>query len=113
MNAGDLDRRITILRPEIVIDDVGDEQETWLPAETCWASKREIGAREILRNPAIKAELDAVFTIRHPGRSIDTTMRLQEGDRLYAITGISELPGRRVGYEIVAKGLDPTAATTA
>lgn len=114
MRAGMLDERIVILAPTTVIDDFGAERETWATVVETWAHKREIQATEVLRNPQIIGELDAIFTIRHPQRELDATMRLRDhADRLYEIRGISSLPGRRVGYEIQARGLDKTGATVA
>lgn len=114
MEAGALDQLIMILAPTIVIDEVGDEKEVWATVVTCWASKREIGAAEITRNPDIRSLLDTIFTIRHPAQSLDARMRVQdEAGRLYEIRGLSELPGRRKGFEIQARGLDATGATVA
>jgi head-tail adaptor len=114
MEAGALDQVIMILEPTVVIDEVGDEKESWALVLTCWASKREIGSLEIMRNPAIKGELSALFTVRSPGVVLDARMRVQDAaGRIYAITGLAELPRRGEGLEIMAKGLDATGATVA
>jgi SPP1 family predicted phage head-tail adaptor len=114
MNAGRLDRMITILQRTVVVDDVGDEQETWVPYVTLWAAKRESGAAEAFRNPQIVSELDAVFEVRHPEKALDATMRVEdEAGRLSEIRGIRELPGRRTGFEIMTRGLDRAGATVA
>lgn len=114
MDPGKLDRLIKILSPTIVIDEVGDEKETWTEVLEVWAAKREVGSLEILRQPQIVGQLDAVFTIRHPDRALDSRMRIEdEAGRLYEIRGINELPGRRTGFEIQARGIDKTAGTVA
>lgn len=114
MNPGAFDRFVTVLERTVVIDALGAEQETWSDLVSMWAAKREIGAAEVLRNPQVASQLTAVWQIRHPGRSIDATMRLRDdAGRLHEISGIRELPGRRVGFEIMTRGLDEIGATVA
>jgi head-tail adaptor len=112
MRAGSLDRQIQILKPVVEVDEFGDEQEVWPPLLTIWANKLEIGAIDLLRNPQIRAEQKTVFTIRDPGVQIDTGMRIKDdAKRLYEIAAIGELPGRRRGFQIQARGLDRLATT--
>jgi head-tail adaptor len=112
MRAGSLDRQIKILQVQEIIDEFGDEQEIWPPLLTIWANKLEIGAIDLLRNPQIRAEQKTVFTIRDPGVPLNTGMRIQDdAGRLYQIAAIGELPGRRQGLQIQARGLDQLATT--
>jgi head-tail adaptor len=107
MRAGELDRQIRILAPVVTIDTVGDEVEVWSVIMSVWASKHEIGAAELIRNPQVKAEMEAIFTIRTPEQPIDPSMRVEDdAGRLYEIAGITELPGRRVGLEIRGRHLE-------
>jgi SPP1 family predicted phage head-tail adaptor len=112
MRAGQFDQRITILSPTTVIDPLGAERQTWATVVQLRAHKAEIGARELVRNPQISADLDAVYKIRHPGLALNSAMRIRDSaGRLYQISGLTELPGRRQGFEIRAKALDKTGAT--
>ena len=114
IHSGSLDELITILAKTETIDAVADEREAWSTYVQTWASKRDVRADERIRNPQISGELDAVFVIRHPGVALNSTMRVRdEADRIYQITGITEVEGRRRGFEIMAKGLDKLGATVA
>ena len=93
INAGALDRRITLLRP--VYSDWGDEITGWESAAEVWAS--------VL--PEVEAERDAggrtvAFTkvpvvIRYRA-DIDQRWRVQDGDRVYEIIGMADVARRRV-----------------
>jgi SPP1 family predicted phage head-tail adaptor len=114
MRAGKLSELVDILAATLVVDDVGDQQETWAPVTTVWAEVVEMGAEEQMRAPQIRGVLDAIFRIRMPAIDVDSRMRLQREDgRLYEITGITALTGRRVGLEIQARSLDQTGGTPA
>lgn len=93
------------------IDQLGDEREPFPIRTEMWAEMREVGASEVLNNPAIKGEVDAVFRILDPDLAIDSRMRIElEDGRVFAITGISALTSDP-GYEIQARGLDRTQST--
>lgn len=115
IRAGAHDELIKILSPTVVIDDVGDEEETWPVLFKAWAKRVDVGAREVLRNPQISGTISAIFTIRHPGVSFDARCRIEDdAGRLYEIVAPpTELPGRRRGFEIQAQGLDKLGATVA
>ena len=112
MRAGRLDEWIKIRQPAETIDALGDEREPWPVLLETWAAMVEVSATEVMRNPQIRGELDAVFVIRDPCVSINSRMRIEDsGGRLFEIQGISALPQRGTGYEIMAKGIDRIQAT--
>lgn len=114
LRAGSFDRRITIVSYTETVDSLGDEKRVPADLMTVWASEQTVGASERIRNPQISGEVEKVWTIRHPGVSLNSSMRVRDsGSRLYEITGITELPGRRQGFEIMARGLDKLQATVA
>lgn len=99
MKAGDLDRRITILRAVKVTDPAsGQEVETWIDLATIWASWRRATAREQLAAAEISAEVTDVFRIRWSSvtRSITPEDRVLYNGREYNLVEATEI-GRHEG----------------
>ncbi|WP_332717347.1 phage head closure protein [Pelagibacterium mangrovi] len=105
MDAGDLDRRITLHKagePQGE-DDFGNP----IPGEdinlTRWAEYLPVSDRERLAAMEVSASYTARFRIRwsQAVKSVDPTWRLTFEGRVYDISGVKEL-GRREGIEITA-----------
>lgn len=91
--AGDLDRRITILRAAKAQDPgSGEEIETWAPLATVWASWRRASAREQLAAAEISAEVTDVFTVRFSSvtRTITPKDRVRYDGREYNLAECTE-----------------------
>lgn len=104
MNAGKLDRRITLQRFTATQDEgSGEEVETWATLATVWASKRDVSDGERVAAAEVQAEVTTRFQIRWSSEVADLSAK----DRLvcegvtYAITGTKEL-NRHEGIEITA-----------
>ena len=101
ISAGSLDRRISFLH-DVATDPnaSGVVVPDWQPlARDVPAQRREIGGREIERNPQVMAELDTVFRTRWLNISIDTSMRIEDEDgRQFEIRSIAALPGPARGF---------------
>lgn len=52
MNPGELNKRITILKRSIFIDDNGFEVEEWVDYKTVWAKVKNINGKEFFKNTA-------------------------------------------------------------
>lgn len=102
IKAGQLDRRITILRATTVTDPGSGQQiETWGPLATVWASWRRASAREQLAAAEIAATVTDVFEIRWSEllANVNPTDRLVYQGREYNIEEATEID-RRVGILI-------------
>lgn len=99
MEAGELDRRITILRAVKVSDPAsGQEVETWVDLKHLWASWRRASAREQLAAAEISAEVTDVFRVRWSSttRTITPEDRVYYNGREYNLVEATEI-GRREG----------------
>lgn len=109
MNAGDLDRRLTLRRATISMGSYNESVETWGDLATVWASKQDISDAERDRAGQVGATRTTRFRIRYSTTVADVNPKDQlicEG-RLYQITATKEID-RRVGIEITATALADT-----
>lgn len=103
MRAGDLDRRITLMRYGISYNADNEPIEGYTALATVWASWRRATARETLAGAEISAAASDIFEIRYSSTVAD----LNPKDRLtyqgddYNITAVDEID-RRVGLRIAA-----------
>lgn len=101
MEAGKLDRRISIERATETTDAVGGVVQSWLPV---WsgisASATPISDGERWRAGEVAAHVDMRFQIRW-GFGAEVTDRIVYDGRIYEIEGVKEI-GRREGQEITA-----------
>ena len=103
MQAGKLDRRITIERYSSSINDLGEEVGAWAPLATVWASKADIRDSERFSAQQVNSTITTRFQTRYLSMLADVNPkdRLTHGDMLYGIVSVKEL-GRREGIEITA-----------
>lgn len=103
IEAGNLDRRITILRHTADRDDRNNPRERWLPLATVWASKRDVSDTERLRSAEVAAVITTRFVIRWSNAvsSVNSKDRIELSGVEYGIVGVKEV-GRREGIEITA-----------
>lgn len=103
MEAGKLDRRITILRAVNTGNAFNEPVASWEPLATVWASKEDIRDGERIRAQTISADITTRFQIRHSTVVADVNAKdrvLCEG-KTYDIFSVKEI-GQRVGFEITA-----------
>lgn len=103
MEAGKLDRRISIERASTYQDETGQEVARWAPVATVWASWRRASARETLAAAEVSAEVTDVFEIRWSNlvAELDPKDRVIYDGRTYDIAAVTEI-GRREGLRIAA-----------
>lgn len=101
MDAGALDRRVTIERATIMTDDYGTATQTWAALATVWASVEWI--RDGERWAAAQVVAEATLRVQTRYRDVKTTDRLIYEDVVYNIVGVKEI-GRRDGLEITCAG---------
>lgn len=103
MNAGKLDRRITIERATTTTNAFGEAVKTWAPLATVWAHVIDVSDGEVWRAAEVQATITTRFQIRwSPASSTITPLdRVIYQGRTYDINRVKELQRRR-GLEITA-----------
>ena len=103
MQAGLLDRRVTLLRKTVTRGEANSPIDIWSSLATVWASRRDVTDIERLRADEIGAVLTTRFQIRYSPTVADLTPadRLSCDGRTYNIEGVRQL-GREEGLEINA-----------
>lgn len=104
MQAGKLDRRITIERAAGKgRDSFNSIVEKWLPVATVWAAKQDIKDAERIAAQEVGAEVTTRFQIRWSSVVTDVNPkdRIVFEGRIYDISAVKEI-GRREGIEITA-----------
>lgn len=112
MEAGRLDRRILLRRPQAAEDAMGEPVKSYVELGPISARKLDISDGERLRAEQVGAAVTSRFHIRRASEwaDLDASWQLDHEGQLFQITGIKELlshgdHGRRVGHEITAHAL--------
>jgi SPP1 family predicted phage head-tail adaptor len=99
MRAGDLDRRITIQREEVVGDDgYGNVLTDWVDYAERWASFTQSGGREFFAQAMIQSERRVVFRCRWV-EDVTPSYRVVCDGVLYNIEEARRI-GRKIGLEL-------------
>jgi SPP1 family predicted phage head-tail adaptor len=112
MDAGKLDRRVTLLARVLGKNGYNENVETWPePGVEVWASYEPVKDAERLRAAEVAASITARFQIRWSPdvAAVDPTWRLTFEDRSHDIVAVKEI-GRREGLEISATARAERAA---
>lgn len=105
MQAGKLDRVVTIQQYTPSRDAAGGEIKSWADVATVRAEKRDLSGRELVQ--ANREDLSETFTtwiIRYRS-DVTPKMRLVDGTTNYDILNLSEI-GRKWGLELQCKRSD-------
>ena len=87
MDAGKLNRRVTIEAPGTAQDSVGQLVQTWSTVAEVWAAIRPLAGRELMLAKSVEAEITHTVTIRYRS-GITTGHRLLFGARVFNITAV-------------------------
>ncbi len=98
MNAGKLDRRITIQSRVETQDNSGYPSQTTSVLATVWARVETLRGREPFQGEQFNAQQITVFTIRYRS-DVEPTMQIAFEGEAYDIQSVSEI-GRREGLSI-------------
>jgi SPP1 family predicted phage head-tail adaptor len=103
MHAGQLDRRITILRATVAADAFNEQVQTWEDIATVWAHAAPVMDAEKQRAGETLASKSYRFTIRYSSdvADVDPRDRVTFDGRTYDVQGVKQI-GRREGLEITA-----------
>lgn len=110
--SGDLDRRLTLLRPVRGESPTGGEIIDYHEAGTVWAGKRDVSDAERVKAEQVGSTLTTRFVVRWSSltTSLASGWQVKTGGVRYAVTGVKEI-GRREGREITATALaEPVAS---
>lgn len=102
MQAGQLDRLITLQALTVTTDAYGGVVESWSPVATLWAQFLPGGGNEKFTAAQVYAEAQARFRIRYRDDVTPEHRIVDEYGTEWDILGVSEI-GRRVGLEIHCK----------
>lgn len=100
MQAGRMDRRITIEEVTETQNSYGAASESWSTFKTVWAEVKPVKGKEFFLDEQVNARLDIIFRIRWL-EGLNTKMRISYNEQHYNIDSIVEL-GRREGFQINA-----------
>lgn len=105
MDAGKLDRRVTLEAPTTTRGETGGHEETWSVFATLWASVRDLSGRETFNAQAAGSAVSKVVTIRYRS-GVTAAMRVKFADGSTArIAHLREL-GRHEWLELYCEALD-------
>lgn len=102
MNAGKLNRRITIQKKIITYDSYNQPVETWEDAFTVWAEVLTTGGGEFYAAQKVNAQTQVVFNIRFT-KGVSVTDRVKFEGRIFEILSVNDLNAGRVKLQISAK----------
>lgn len=108
MQAGQLDRRLTLRRNTPTTDDFGGEVAQWADLATVWASKEDVRDAERVRAQQVGASITTRFKIRplDGGERPSVKDQVQCEGLTYEVAAVKEL-GRRIGWELSATAQVP------
>lgn len=99
INAGDLDRVVTLLRPIYVNDAYQDEISGWEPVGDVWAAINPEQLRELTEASRTVATTAVPIVIRYrPG--IDARWRIRDREHEYEVKGIVDVARRHVQLQL-------------
>jgi len=103
MQAGQIDRRITIQRATVAQDATGQEVSSWSNLATVWAGKQDVSDTERIASAEVQATITTRFQIRWSSAVADVNPkdRLIYAGKTYDISAVKEIC-RREGLELSA-----------
>lgn len=102
MEAGKLNRRITIQRKTVTPDSYNQPIETWKDEFSLWAQVISSGGREYYAAQKLNASTEIVFSVRYT-TGIASTDRIKYGSRVFEILSVNDVNGMREELQISAK----------
>ena len=107
MNAGKMDRKVSLREPTQSTDNFGQTSETFAVAAEIWAQKRDLAAKEAVEADQIVASIRTEFLIRwRDDITPEWEVQLVELPRTtWKIHGILEI-GRKEGLRLICTTKD-------
>lgn len=95
-------KKITILYSVIITDEIGFQEQTWLPlsgAENIWAYYRQASGSEFYAAATVNEKVEAIFQINWRN-DIDTSMVILYNNQKYNIMRIDDFEGYKTDLKI-------------
>ncbi len=102
MNAGRLNRRVTLQQKSVTRDALGAEVVTWVDVATVWAEVSPYSGREFVALRQAQDEITTRITIRYR-RGVTPAMRVVHGEAKYDIVHVIDRNDAHVSLELVAR----------
>lgn len=99
--AGDLDRRVQLLKP-VYKDAYQDEIADWEEAATVWAAVQPAADREADDAGRIIGRQNVAVVIRYRA-DIDARWRVRDRDRVYEVQGLADAARRHVRLNLLCR----------
>ena len=106
LQAGDLNRRITLQARGSTRGSYGQQSNTWTDWATCWARIEPSDGREMVAAQAVNAETSHLVTIRYRA-GVTAAMRVVFGARIFNVLSVIEPEMARVSLVLAcSEGLN-------
>src|SRR5262245_29199174 len=99
LDAGKLDRRVTLLKPIYKDDTYQDEISDWEPVTDVWAAVQPTYGQEVNTGGRTLMTVQTFIQIRYR-TDIDARWRVQDRDIVYKINGILDVLRRHVQLQL-------------
>lgn len=97
---GSLRHRITILKPVITYDNIGQEVESWQEVATVWASVEPLSGKEYFNAQQINSEISTKITLRYLKFLLPHWV-VQFGQQRYDILSIINFEERNIYLQLL------------
>lgn len=109
MNAGTLNKQITIQSPSTTQDDYGQPTTDWTDLMTTWASIRAATSKEVYAASGFTSQLSHIITIRwRPG--VQANQRIAYRGRVFEIQTVADPDESRVELNLLCLEINGTTA---
>lgn len=102
MEAGRLNRRITIQKKTVTYNSYNEPIEAWADSHTIWSEVITTGGGEFYAAQKVNANTQVVFTVRYT-KSINVMNRVKYDDRIFEILSVNDVNAGRKELQISAK----------
>lgn len=97
---GNLRHRITLQKPVIVKDSIGQENEEWQDVATVWASVEPLSGKEYFNAKQTNSEVSTKITIRHL-LGVTSRMRVSFQKHTYNILSVINFEERNIYLQLL------------
>jgi len=104
MKAGELCNRIIFQRKTVTYGTRNEEIPAWVDGTPIFAKIQTTGGGEFYAAQKLNAQTTALFTVRY-NATINPTMRIKHGNRIYEILSINDVDAKHVEQQISGKAV--------
>ncbi len=97
---GNLRHRITLQKPVIIKDSIGQEVEEWREVATVWASVEPLSGKEYFNAQQVNSEISNKIIIRYIN-DLSSQWVVQFGDRIFNILSVINFEERNIYLQLL------------